>query len=211
MKTKLIILLFFVLGFYVALAQKSDNYVVITFDVKQRGIDPSNECYYWIVPCDSIKEKKIKLVPLFTEGYSLNLYMQCINGDSINPYLFCENENFDFSQEYLNEVETLKDILLNNRIKIQTIKKKWNIRKYTREITVYASPIIGNFCFCPFWAFEYIDYKGIIGLPISDFSNAENFWSSPNAKYIKTADFSFFFFINNSNRSIKDRPFWTPN
>lgn len=191
-------------------SQEEKSFVIISFERKRAFNHKKKEVetFYWIIPSDSTHTRGLHLFPLYLSGFSNTDFIKCSKGDTINPYLITDETNYDFDVGYNQQISFLINLISNNQIKVQNIIKKWD-GKSKESINIYATPIKGKFISCSLESFDLIDYKGYVFLPQSDFSYYKEYWNSTNAKNVKYADYSFFYFINNSiGGSLKKIPSW---
>ncbi len=191
-------------------SQDTTQYVVISFE-RERNIskqEKQKELFYWIVNIDSTTTKGFKMFPLYLSGYSFSDLKKCSVNDTINPFLITHETNYDFNHDYIDGIEALKELMIKKQVKVQTINKRWS-KKFQETINVYAIAIEGVFYSCYLQSFDIIDYKGVVYLPTTSFEHIENFWDSHNARNVIYADYSHFFFINNSTGgSLNKIPYW---
>lgn len=191
-------------------SQEISNFIVITFE-RERKLnkrEKQKDVFYWISNIDSIQSKGYRMYPLYLSGYSVQDLKKCCNNDTINPFIITDQTNFNFTQNHIETVNTLKQLINNKRIKIQVITKKWG-ENFQETIKVYATAVKGGFHFCELQSFNYIDYKGIIYLPSSKCTQIDTFWKSLKARNVMYADYSYFYFINNTTGGSLDKiPYW---
>lgn len=86
--------------------------------------------YYWIAELkkyekvDEYKEPEIYSIFLH-EFYSSDQLESCCLGKTSYPYSYFTNSKFDFPENYSEYLNSLRDLVKNNRRKIQVIKKQW--------------------------------------------------------------------------------------
>lgn len=191
-------------------SQEESSYVIISFERERvySNKKKEKEIFYWIIHTDSTHSKGLHLTPLYLGGFSNTDLIKCNKGDTINPYLITDETNFEFDESYNQQLSLLISLISNNQIRVQTIKKSWG-NKLKEVINIYATPIDGNFTSCHLESFNLIDYKGKVFLPLSNFSYFMEYWDTPNSKNVKFADYTFFYFINNSRGGdLKKVPSW---
>lgn len=143
---KYYILLSLIIGVLSVDAQnRDDKYVVITLERERSWDNHLMEYSYWIIPADSLGTSDSKFSLLYLNGFSRNNFESCCLNDSIVMNNTVET-NFDFTQTFTKQIETLKEIIDKRRKKLQVIKKSWN--KNSEKITVYVTPVIGEMCKC---------------------------------------------------------------
>ena len=176
------------------------KYVVITYEIDRNRDNHDKKQYYWIVPNDSISSgNELKKKPLYIDSFSKNSFDSCYNGSDI--YLFSINTEtkFDFDKDYIQEIDNLKEIISKNKKKVQTYCKKWKQGNYKETVTVYITPITGDFCSCKNLG-TIDESNNIIMLPKKAFKLNDSFWKSSKAKDISRIDFlKNYNFINKDN------------
>lgn len=166
-------------------------YVVITFDDVYKISQHGKRDYFWIISNDSLKSYESKLSRLFLSDFTKNNLEDCCSGKPIDPFVFTEGSIFTFDDRYSKDLETLTQLILKHKRKLQRISKKWETGQ-EETITVFATPIRGRFCSSEYHLSGQIrrGYKGQVFLPFSSFAYAEDFWKTTNAKFILDQDFS---------------------
>ncbi len=208
MKRFIIFIVVFIVGLEPIKSQDIDDFVIVTFEIKRNIERHKKAVYYWIVNSDSTINKGFSLKPLYFSGYSKTHLDKCCNGDTINPYIITKHTSFDFAPNYESDVKVLKELIEEKKIKVQTIKKKRG-NEYTETVNVYATPVKGEFCKCYLKSFGFIDYEGEVYLPLKNLKDNSAYWELTWSKNIKFSDYSFFFYVNNSEgHSIKNIPKW---
>src|SRR5476651_2275508 len=138
---------------------KKSKYLVITFDKVQRPSTGIHQTFHWIVPTDSVKNGDFTLYPLYFENFSQTNLSDCMKGNKINIGASAVDK---FDKAYLGELSSLKSLIKKNRIKMQTITKHW-VNGYKEDVTIYATPISGNFCRCMIEPIKQSgDVKGLV-------------------------------------------------
>lgn len=182
---------------YSQLIPKTD-YVILSFE--RLAEDLEDEYYYWIIPIDSIDGNlNFTLFPLYINSSSQYTTDRCIRGDSISFF-----KNFEgVSKEYENETNKLLEIIKSKKRKIQNVIIQWGkegkkLKRKEEKIFIYATPITGVFCNCmerhEKFGSGLVEFRGLVYLPISNFSFNHLFWETENGKVIQYADYSLFDF-----------------
>lgn len=173
----------------------SNNYIVITFESIQKNPNVEHS-YYWIAPFDSIKSKvTFNIYPLYTEEYSNDNFEKCLKGDTVDIFTTTKTTNYDFSKEYLSELESFLSIVKEKRILVQELELSWNkqIRK-KEKVNIYVTPIKGEFCTCTqlaeVWGEPDLNFIAQVFMPASSFSYSTNFWQTEQGKLIQHTDYS---------------------
>ncbi len=173
----------------------SNNYVVITFESIQKNPNVEHS-YYWIAPFEVIEGKvTFEIYPLYVEEYSNNNFDKCTKGDTIDIFTTTKSTNYDFSKEYLSELESFLSIVKEKGMLVQELELSWNkqIRK-KEKLNIYATPIKGEFCTCTqlaeVWGTPNLNFIAQVFMPVSTFSYNEDFWQTELGKTIQYADFS---------------------
>ncbi|TSD66355.1 hypothetical protein FFF34_002840 [Inquilinus sp. KBS0705] len=168
------------------------KYVVFTFEVAHKDAK-LKEYYYWITLQDSVAKKNaFEVFPLYTEEYSKDILERCKTKGMVDIFTSSTATNFDFDDNYKSQVKNLLSIIRTDRIKIQGFRKKWTRKREQIVVSVYATPINGEFCSClqDHGKVTY-GFKGIIYLPVMSFSYDKNFWNSKNERIVKYVDYSY--------------------
>lgn len=190
-------------------ANKGQFYCILSFERIRKGQADGTEIFFWMAEADSVKSQGFKLSPLYLGSFSNTLLQSCAEGDTVNPYLVTEDDNYEFEKGYEEMLSDLSASILSKKEKIQTIKKAWGKDKET--VTVYLTMVKGTFYDCQMTSFGYIDYQGKIFLPAGGIEyevvNSED--AEIDLKAILKADYSYFFFVNTSTGGDMDKlPRW---
>ncbi len=196
MKNKLIFFLFLLSS--LSNYARTNQYIIVTFESK-RSIDREFQNYFWIAPIDSIKDRNFYLYPLHlvVGEYSKDNLDNCIKGDTIDIFNSTNITRLNFDDMYEANVETLLELVIKNRVKVQTINVSWELNKKAKnKINIYITPILGDFCRCfhygrNFYDGKWIDgFKSLIYLPMSNFSYNQSFWETQIATIVKFANYN---------------------
>lgn len=199
MKNKLFLLFFFSLIFADIWAQDNQEYIIVTF-VRERNKDNHKEqSYYWILERDRSKVNGFIFYPLYLEGYSNNDITKCCGNDTVDIFTITTATNYDFKEDYLNEVENLTKLISDSNKKVQNITKKWE-EGYKEKVKVYVTPINGMFCSCFVnkESVKKINGNEMIYLPMpsTKFETSKNYWETKKSRDIKFFDYSIIGFVN---------------
>ena len=149
MKKVINIFLFFLVCFEALSQSASKEYVVITFEDHFKISQHGTETYFWIIPVDSISTSSSSLSRLFVSNFSTNNLQDCCAGGPVDPILVTEVSNFKLDDKYLLNLESLRQLILHDRKKLQRITKKWESGQ-EETVRVYATAIKGDLCQCDF-------------------------------------------------------------
>ena len=176
-------------------------YVVLTFEMDRNKDTHGTFIYYWIAEVDSISQASgLQLKPFFLhEFYTSDQLETCCSGKPSLMFAYTTESKFEYKDGYLEDLESLRKLVKQNRRIIQKIKKSWS-NNYKEEVRVYATPINGNLCAC-----EMIDdwsnsYEGNVFLANDGFKINNAFWSK-EMKMLIREDFSNFDFVNSDYRT----------
>ena len=177
---------------FAALSQgKTESYIIVTFEYDRTKDNHPSRDYYWILPIESIKSSNdYNLYPLYFDEFSNEDLEECKEQKAINIFTMHKGEDFILDKSLSDEIGVLKEIVQSHKTKVQTIVKKWKVG-YKEKITVYITPISGNFCSSNIadYSGKDIDYEGVIYLPLSDFKLNNDFFKSDKVKLVETLDF----------------------
>lgn len=188
------------------------KFMIFTFEVANKEFKVRQ--YYWITPIDSIEKRNaFEVFPLYLEEYSKDLLERCKVSKDIDVFSASTQTNFNFDDEYNQSIKNLLSLISLNRIKVQTLNKNWQGKEKSKEtVKVYATPIIGKFCYCLQTHIKAtFGFKGLAYLPVASFSYDGNFWNSKDGKIVKYVDYSYVAFSShypsiihgNSNIRVK--------
>lgn len=190
------IILFFVLflsSYEIMFSQEKENknYVVITFEMIRSTEPKAIKKFYWITPVDSIKKTDFYLYALYLTEYSKDNLDSCIKGKTIDIFTVTTETSYDFNESYESDIKTLTTLIDSRKKKVQTINMKWQ-KGYKEEVNVYATPLIGRFCSClqNHMVEAKIDFKGLIFMPLSNFSFDDDFWKTEKSKVAMFANYA---------------------
>ena len=179
-------------------SQIGKEYFIVTVEAKKSSDIHGVEKYRWIIPIDSLNSyNEFKIYPVYVNDFSKDKLDNCEEGKQIEIFTATTNSDFNFSDNYKNELTSLENIVSSNRKRVQRIIKKWS--KGKKQISsIYITPIIGNFCFCETSnrEKEYFNHDGIISLPLSDFKFDSSLWEKGKGKEVLHIDFSKYTFSN---------------
>lgn len=174
---------------------ESRDYIVITFETIQKKPNVT-QLYYWITPIESIVNKtSFNIHPLYTEEYSNDIYEKCLRGDTVDVFTTTTATNFDFSNEYLTQIETFQSIVKQKGVLVQGLVLNWNNKTKEKEkLNIYVTPIKGEFCTC----IQVADVRGKpdlsflaqVFIPANSFSYNADFWQTELGRIIQITDFS---------------------
>ena len=168
-------------------AQDEKEYIVLVVDVKRSNKLHPKDTYYWIAESDKLDtDGNFAFSPLFLElFYTSNSYDECCTGEPSRFYTFTTESKVEFTKEFSEKQEKLRNFLEKNKRKIQTIDKKWEVG-LKEDVTIYAVPIKANLCSCK--VLEDKQFESVF-LPKSNFKLNSEFWQTEISKNI-TMDYS---------------------
>lgn len=164
-------LLLFNISYLFSQEEKELKYAIITYVIKSNNKQHPPKEFFWIVPLDSVKSSNdFKTFPLYFDDFSVDELEACQEDKNIDIFRIYSNEKFEFGNAYIDSIKKLKHLINDNRKMFFSVIKKWS-NKYKETITVYITPIIGNFCNCniSLESGKQINYTGKIYLPFSNF------------------------------------------
>lgn len=173
----------------------SRDYIVVTFETI-RKMPNVTQLHYWITPVDSIVNKKIfNIYPLYTEEYSYDIYEKCLRGDTVDVFTATDATTFDFSREYLRQIETFQSFVSKKGVLVQSIELNWtNKAKEKERLNIFVTPIKGEFCTCIQVADVRgepdLDFTSQVFMLADSFSYNNDFWQMELGKIIQVTDFS---------------------
>jgi len=124
------------------------EYLIITYESSVNKGPHKKQNYFWIIESDKLEKNNKNTSPLYFEGYSKTLLDDCLKNKIVSPFNFYTDDKWNFTPEYLDLQKKMPSLIYENRIKIMTIRKKWN-NKFKEKIRVYITPVVGEFCECP--------------------------------------------------------------
>lgn len=195
--TVLMVCLYFLTSNIYAQNLQKSKFIIITFEDDYSKSFHGIQRYFWVIPIDSIKSFQNILYPIYLSSYSKSHLNDCILGKSIDPSIpSLKPGDRDFDSLWNASHNTLDELIFKKRKLVQTIKKIWsNGNKET--ISIYATPIITEFCSCNFMVTTQTlgVYDGKIFLA-GNFSEGYNeFWKSDLASFVLKQDYSRINFI----------------
>ncbi|WP_026706150.1 hypothetical protein [Flavobacterium soli] len=197
------VILWFLLFFnsFVFCQQSTSEYVIITYEIDRNKDQHPTRNYYWIVPIDSLTgDRDFKKYPLYFDEFSQNDLNDCKGNKDLVLFTLVAKEDFTIGDKIKSDIEKLKYIVEDNRKKVESVVKKWT-NGYTEKITIYVTPVKGDFCCSNLSSNDekMINYKGLVYLPIGNFSFNEPFFESDKYKEIINEDY-----INSNYVNLSD-------
>lgn len=178
--------------------ESTAEYVVITYEVDRNKDNHPAKNYYWIVPVDSLMaNNNIKKYPLYFDEFSKDDLKDCRENKDLLLFTLVSKEDFNIDNNIKSDIHNLKGIIKSNRKKVTRVVKKWS-NGYKEKITIYATPIKGDFCFSNLSSNDekMINYKGLVYLPVGSFSLNESFFETAKYKEVKYGDYISTNYIN---------------
>lgn len=200
MNKTLALIIVFMISF-VGLSQEkvnTDSYIVITFKFDRTKDNHPAKDYYWILPLDSVKDvNNFNFYPLYFDEFSNQDLKECREQKNVNIFTMHKGEDFILEKSLTNNIATLKELVQLNKKKVQTVIKKWKAG-YKEKITVYVTPVFGNFCSSNIaeYSGKEIDYEGVIYLPLSNFKLNTGFFETKEGKLVEGLDYLRNNFLN---------------
>lgn len=171
---------------------QQDQFLIITYEIDRNKDMHGTFVYFWTTPIDSVNDNGLDLLPVYIHDfYSSDSYSKCCHGDSIDFIIATTETRYDFNEDYLQQKEYLFDLVDDNRILIQTIKKRWE-KGYKETIRVFATPVLGQFCYCQVFgrSLNSTNEREAIYLPNKGFKILNNFWTTEKGSIAKYWDYS---------------------
>jgi hypothetical protein len=135
------------------------------------------------------------------EFYGNDQLESCCAGERSYPYIVTTETNYDFPDGYSDYLTELRELVKDNRIKLQTIKKVWK-DNYKETITVYGTALRGNLCKCEFGGNRFLETGDQISFPTGNYEVLENYWKD-DKNIMLFYDFSEFEYGNTDYRTGK--------
>jgi hypothetical protein len=174
---------------------ENDNYVIIRYEVKYSGVQ-TIENYYWVTPIDSMHGKQIfEIYPLYIDEYSKDNYEKCLKGDTIDIFNTTEGTTYDFDEEYLVQLKSLRTLIKSKEILLQKQELVWNSKtKNKQKLRIYMTPIIGKLCNCCLFIDDKkgskLNFKSPVFIPVGGFKYDKDFELSELYKIVLITDLS---------------------
>ena len=191
---KILVLIFVIMISFIGLSQEkanTDSYIIITFRYDRTKDNHPAKDYYWILPIDLIKDaNNFNFYPLYFDEFSNEDLKECKQQKNVNIFTMDKREDFILEKFIIYNIDIIKRLVKLNKKKIKTAVKKWKAG-YKEKITVYITPVFGNFCSSNIaeYSSKEIDYEGVIYLPLSNFKLNTNFFKTEDVKLIEKLDY----------------------
>jgi len=167
----------------------AQTYLIIEYQADYKFSVHNERSRLWIIenPTESVMQK---ISPLFLTGYSVGDVESCKESQSVDPFIQTKESSCNFDKSHYASIETIKDLVTENRKLLQTMVIKWKSGQRVK-IKVYATPITGEFCSTVFTDYrqEMTNHYGNIYFPIGAFSYDHFFWESTKGKELINWDF----------------------
>lgn len=202
-KVALIVLLLICFsGFTQNLIEK--EFVILTFEMDRNKDSHGTFIYYWIAEFENYEKvdeyKEPKIYSLFLhEFYGSEQLEFCCLGKVSYPYTMTKGTEFNFPKNYSEYLTDLRELVKNNREKIQVIKKEWK-DGYKEKVTVYATTVRGKLCECKFGGDTYLTKGDRISFPKGNYEIIKNYLTSEK-RILLFKDFSDFNYSNTDYRT----------
>jgi hypothetical protein len=176
---------------------RKSKYIIMTF-VEDYSLSLHGATkYYWVIPEDSIKSFQNNLYKLYISSFSISQFKDCMNDGYIDPKIrSLKKDDYEFDSTWFVKHDQLVNLIDNERKLIQTVKKTWKHSKSKVTISVYATPIIAEFCSCKLLHNSKYKLVGENKIYLaSNFSTSnKEFWKSTLSEFILKQDYSYFTF-----------------
>jgi hypothetical protein len=163
------------------------SYVVLSFVEEFKVGQHSKRAYFWIIPVDSLMSYEAHIAKVFLADFTKNNVDSCCENKAINPFVVMTDTNFEIENELKIELSNLIDIVISRKKKIETIiRRNWNTGQ-KQTVSVFATPIHGEFCYSPYTQMTRTpqnEYNGLVYLPLRKFRYDDSFWKSSKAQYV---------------------------
>lgn len=182
-----ILLFFLFFSSFVFCQEQTSEYVIITYKVNINKGHNHEKNYYWIIPLDSLNDSlSMKKYPLYFDNFSSDDLKDCRENKDLYLFSYHSDEEFILDDKMQSDINNLKRIVKDNRTKVERITKKWG-KGYKEKITIYATPIKGEFCIGNMSSSDekFTNYKGLVYLPTGNFSYNKLFSESETYNQIK--------------------------
>lgn len=174
---------------------KVRSYVVLSFVEEFKTSQHSKRAYFWIIPVDSLSSYEADIAKVFLSDFTKNNIDSCCKNKAFNPFIVMTDTNFVLEDDSKMELANLVDIVISRKRKIETItRKNWSTGQ-KQTVTVFATPIHGEFCYSlyiPMTRTPQREYSGLVYLPLKKFRYDDSFWKSSESKYITNRSFYAF-------------------
>ncbi|MBD3635731.1 MAG: hypothetical protein HUJ25_00180, partial [Crocinitomicaceae bacterium] len=143
-----------------------------------------------VIPIDSIKSDNIDLNPLIVEGISKLNLEACINGVDFYPKIVTKDDTFILDRKHTEAFENFLNIIEVNERKVSIIKQRSIIDSNKKKVTIYATPVTGEFCSSNLSVTGVADtgYNVQLYIPISRVEFIEDYWSPENERQFSDID-----------------------
>jgi hypothetical protein len=205
---RIILILGFLISHLTTFGQESEerDYIFLTFELDRNKDMHGTFIYYWVAELDKYDKvdeyKEPEIYSIFLHEFFGNDQLEsCCLGKNSDPYTVTTATSYDFPENYSAYLGELRDMVQNNRKKLQTIKKEWK-DNHKETITVYGTVLRGKLCKCEFGGDRYITTGDQISFPTGEYELIENYWTED--KYnILFYDFAEFEYGNTDYRTNK--------
>jgi len=189
-------------GFSQNLTEK--EFVILTFEMERNKDAHGTFVYYWVAELekyekvDEYKEPKIYTIYLH-EFYTSDQLDNCCVGKKSNPYIYTTASEYIYPENYSEYLNNLRDLVKDNREKIQVIKKEWK-KNHKEKITVYGTAFRGKLCECEFGGKNFLKDGDQISFPKGKYEIIEDFWTDEK-RILIFKDFADFEYVNTDYRT----------
>jgi len=190
------------------LGQSSDerDYIFLTFELDRNKDMHGTFLYYWIAELDKYEKvdeyKEPVIYSVFLhEFYGNDQLESCCLGKVSYPYKVTTSTTYEFPENYSEYLSELRNLVKNNRKKLQTIRKEWK-DNHKETITVYGTVLRGKLCKCDFGGDRYLTTGVQISFPTGEYEVVEDYWTDDKSE-ILFFDFSEFEYANTDYRTGK--------
>ncbi|MEO1485268.1 MAG: hypothetical protein AAFU57_05955 [Bacteroidota bacterium] len=177
-----------------------DESIIVKYQVRN---NLGTKEYYWIIPDSSIGSLgRYKSFPLYLDFFSNDCFLACQQDEKVDLFTATTNTNYDFQENYENELRFLKKLVSKYSTEILVVNKKHTKNHVTpkQKIQISILPIKGEFVYCQTLESmrRITNYNGKIALPKGNFQVAQKFKGSKKlSELLFYADFSQLPYVNN--------------
>ncbi|WP_258105032.1 hypothetical protein [Marinoscillum sp. MHG1-6] len=150
--------------------QLSTKAILLTYNIDNRDDNHPPEEFYWIMPItsDSVFQAGGGIYPFYFEIFSKDNLERCTDGNPIDIFVSTTSTDWNFSEDYLHQIDEMKRYCSKNKTLIQSLKRKWFTGRKDK-VNVYYTLVEATFCSCNLSeeSGKMINYTGKVYLPLS--------------------------------------------
>jgi hypothetical protein len=185
------------------------DFVILTFEMDRNKDSHGTFIYYWVAELEEYRNfqpndryKKVSLYSIFLhEFYGSEQLDSCCLGEVSYPYTYTTATEFKFPENHSKYLTDLRELVEENRQKIQVIKKEWR-DGYKEKVTVYATAVRGKLCECEFGGDRFLTKGDRISFPKGNYEVLKDFFTL-DKRILLFKDFSDFEYSNTDYRTGK--------